>query len=104
MTRFTIATFVVLGSLCAAPVLAADIAAGKARSDEICADCHGDEGYGDDTFPSIVGMPVEEFAKAMQEYKDGTRDNKKMMKIAKQLSDADVANLAAYFAQFKPAN
>lgn len=92
-----------VGTLCAGPLLAADVEAGKAKSEELCADCHGDEGYGDDTFPSIAGMPVEEFTKAMQEYKEGSRDNARMTKIAKKLSDAEVADLAAYFAQFTPA-
>ena len=100
MKKMTYSIVFVVGALFAGPLCAADVAAGQAMSDELCADCHGEKGYGDDTFPSVAGMPVEDFTKAMQEYRDGTRDHRKMVKIAKDLSDADIADLAAYFAQF----
>jgi cytochrome c553 len=38
----------------------------------------------------------------MKEYQAGTRTKSpKMIKMAKKLSDADIANLAAYFATLK---
>ena len=52
---------------------AADVAAGKALAEESCADCHGDDGAGDDDYPAITGLSVEKFTKAIQEYQDGTR-------------------------------
>ena len=83
------------------PTYAADVAAGKAKSDA-CVDCHGDDGTGDDESPDIAGMPVEKFTKAMKEFQNGTRTKSaKMVKEAKKLSDADVANLAAYYLSLK---
>ncbi len=89
-------------ALLAAPVHAADVAAGKALAEESCIDCHGDDGAGDDDYPAITGMSVEKFTKAMQEYQNGTRTKStKMTKDAKKVSAAQVADLAAYYATIK---
>jgi len=89
-------------ALLAVPVNAADVAAGKALAAESCADCHGDDGAGDDDYPAIAGMSVEKFTKAMQEYQNGTRTkNPKMTKEAKKLSAAQIADLSAYYAKLK---
>ncbi|MGA7179151.1 MAG: c-type cytochrome [Thiobacillaceae bacterium] len=81
----------------AGPVWAGDAAAGKAISDG-CAGCHGDDGKGD---PPIAGMAEADFIKAMKDYQSGAKENKKMAKATKDLSDDDIANLAAYFATLK---
>jgi len=89
-------------ALLAAPVHAADVAAGKALAEESCIDCHGDDGAGYDDYPAITGMSVEKFTKAMQEYQNGTRTKStKMTKEAKKVSAAQVADLAAYYATIK---
>jgi len=89
-------------ALIAAPTYAADAAAGKAKAEASCVDCHGDDGKGDDESPAIAGLSVEKFTKAIQEYQNGTRTkNAKMAKEAKKLSAADVANLAAYYSALK---
>jgi cytochrome c553 len=89
------------GALIAAPSYAGDAAAGKTKA-EACVDCHGDDGKGDDENPSIAGMSVEKFTKAMTEYQNGTRTkDAKMAKAAKKLTPADVADLAAYFSMLK---
>jgi cytochrome c553 len=86
----------------AAPVHAADVAAGKALAEEACVDCHGDDGKGDDENPVINGWAVDKFTKAMQEYANGTRTkSQKMTKEAKKLSAAQIADLAAYYATLK---
>jgi len=86
----------------AAPVHAADVAAGKALAEEACVDCHGDDGKGDDENPAINGWAVDKFTKAMQEYAAGTRTkSQKMIKEAKKLSAAQIADLAAYYATLK---
>jgi cytochrome c553 len=88
--------------LAGGPVLAADVAAGKARAEESCIDCHGEDGKGDEDSPDVTGMSVAEFTKAMQEYQNGTRTKSaKMAKEAKKLSAAQVADLAAYYATLK---
>jgi len=102
MNRLLFTTMLAAGAMLAAPGYAADAAAGKAKAEEACVDCHGEDGAGDADYPAVKGMSVAEFTKAMQEYKDGTRTKSpKMTKEAKKLSDADVANLAAYYATLK---
>jgi cytochrome c553 len=76
---------------------AGDAGAGKAKS-EACAQCHGDNGKED---PPIAGMAEADFTKAMKAYQSGERKNKKMAKVATGLSDADIADLAAYYASLK---
>jgi len=102
MNKLTLSALLAAGVLIAAPTYAADVAAGKKIAEGSCADCHGDDGKGDDEFPGIAGMSVEKFTKAIQEYQDGTRTKSpKMAKEAKKLSAADVANLAAYYSTLK---
>ena len=102
MTKVTLMIMLATSMLLAAPGYAADVAAGKAKAEEACADCHGDDGAGDADYPAVNGMSVEKFTKAMLEYQNGTRTKSaKMTKEAKKLSDADIANLAAYYATLK---
>ena len=94
------------GALAWAPVHAADVAAGKAKAEESCVDCHGDDGKGDDESPDIVKLTEKEFVTAMQEFQNGKRNDpdkmaQKMVRAAKRLSAADVANLAAYYKTLK---
>jgi cytochrome c553 len=96
----------VAGALACAPTYAADVAAGKAKAGEVCVDCHGDDGKGDDESPDIVKMTEKEFVQAMQEFQSGKRNDpdkmaQKMVREAKKLSAADITNLAAYYQTLK---
>ena len=87
-----------LGLMLAVPVAqAGDAGAGKAKS-EGCALCHGDTGKED---PVIAGMDEAKFIQAMHAFQSGERKFKKMAKAATPLSDADIADLAAYYATLK---
>lgn len=79
---------------------AGDVAAGEAKA-KACAGCHGANGEGKKDNPKIAGMATADFVKALADYNSGARDNKTMARIAKKLSDDDVANLAAYYASLK---
>jgi len=83
--------------LAASSVNAGDAGAGKAKS-EGCAACHGDTGKED---PAIAGMDEAKFIKEMKAYQSGERKHKKMMKAVAGLSDADIADMAAYYATLK---
>lgn len=90
----------VLASSCMALTFVAhagDATAGKAKS-ENCANCHGDSGKDD---PPIAGMDAAKFMQAMKEYQSGTRNHKKMAKATKDLSEADIADLGAYYSSLK---
>lgn len=76
---------------------AGDASAGKAKS-ENCAQCHGEDGKED---PAIAGMEEAKFIQAMKDYQAGARKHKKMEKAASGLTDADIGDLAAYYASLK---
>ena len=100
MNKVSMSALLAALALIASPTYAADVAAGKAIAEAGCADCHGDDGKGDDENSPIAGMSVADFTKAMTEYQDGTRTkDAKMAKAAKKMTAADVANLAAYYAK-----
>ena len=102
MNRLIPPLLLAAGALFAVSGHAADAAKGKALAEEACADCHGDDGAGDEDYPAIAGMSVEKFSKAMLEYQNGTRTkSQKMTKEAKKLSAAQIADVAAYYATLK---
>ena len=76
---------------------AGDASAGKGKS-ENCAQCHGEDGKED---PAIAGMEEAKFIQAMKDYQAGARKHKKMEKAATGLTDADIGDLAAYYASLK---
>ncbi|HYL24832.1 MAG TPA: cytochrome c [Burkholderiales bacterium] len=77
-----------------------DPQAGKARAAG-CAGCHGANGEGKSPNPPLAGKPEVEFIQAMKDYKSGKRTNPVMKGLASNLSDQDLANLAAYYASLK---
>jgi cytochrome c553 len=86
--------------LIAAPIAqAADIEAGKAKVAAVCAACHGANGVSvSDTIPNLAAQRAGYLETQLKALKDGTRKNPIMNAIAAQLSPADMANVAAYFA------
>lgn len=77
---------------------AGDAKAGR-RAATACQTCHGMDGLSKlPEAPNLAGQVEIYLAKALGEYRDGTRSNEVMNVVAKPLSDADIANLAAYYA------
>jgi cytochrome c553 len=91
-----------------APAAAAkgDPAKGKEKT-RMCEGCHGIEGWRT-AFPEVYRVPklggqhAAYIAQALHEYKRGDRSHPSMRAIAGSLSDQDIANLAAYYAQGVP--
>jgi cytochrome c553 len=81
---------------------AGDAAAGQHKN-AMCQGCHGIPGY-KTAFPSVYNVPklggqhAGYMVKALQAYKSGERSHPTMRAIAAGLSDADMADLAAYYA------
>lgn len=74
-----------------------DAARGQALASR-CVSCHGANGInGQAMWPSLAGQSKDYLLSAIKSYK-AERKNGMMNKIAKDLSDADAAALAAYFA------
>ena len=61
-----------------------------------CHTCHQASGT-DDGIPSITGWPTRDFVTAMHAYKNAHRPHPVMQMIARNLSDEEIAALAAYF-------
>ena len=80
---------------------AADIAAGKAKS-AMCAACHGPAGISSNPmWPNLAGQQEVYLSKQIAGFKVGTRKDPMMAGIVAGLTDADIANLAAYYASLK---
>ena len=78
-------------------VYAGDASAGLEKS-KSCVACHGASGEGVGGKNKIAGLSVGKFKDAMAAYKTGTRKHAMMQMFAAKLSDADVADLAAFYA------
>jgi cytochrome c553 len=76
-------------------VRAGDPAAGKAQS-LACEACHVSETAASDV-PRLAGQRETYLAKQLQAFKAGDRKDPAMRAIASQLSDSDIANLAAFW-------
>jgi cytochrome c553 len=71
--------------------------AGAAKS-AICSACHGANGNSvNPEWPSLAGQHAEYIAEQLQLFKSGVRNNPVMLGMAVGLSDADMADLGAYF-------
>ena len=78
---------------------AADIEAGKAKVQTVCAACHGAAGVSvSDAIPNLAGQKAANVETQLKALKEGTRKNPIMNAIATQLSADDMANVAAFFA------
>lgn len=92
---------VLLASLFSLPALSADIEAGKAKS-MICAACHGADGISlIPMYPNLKGQKAQYLEKQLKAFKDGTRKDPVMAPMAMPLTDADIANVAAYYESLK---
>lgn len=93
-----------LGALMLAPVAhAGDIERGGSIS-MTCAACHGAEGVSPlpDMYPDLAGQPESELIEKLQGYRSGDLDDPVMQAQAANLSDQDIADLAAYFSAQEP--
>ncbi|QKT04661.1 cytochrome c4 [Ectothiorhodospiraceae bacterium 2226] len=65
-----------------------------------CFTCHGAEGEGDRAaaFPRLAGQSGFYLYKQLQDYAYGHRPNEVMTPIARELSDSDMEDVAAYYA------
>jgi len=83
-----------------------DPAAGKAKVEEVCAACHGANGVSvSDNIPNLAAQRSAYIESQLRAFRDGARKAPNatstiatMAAIANQLSQADIVNVAAYFA------
>lgn len=76
-----------------------DAAAGKALATN-CAGCHGPTGIsGNRAWPHLAGQKSMYVANSLKAFRAGLRKDPMMAGVTRGLSDADIANLAAYYAE-----
>lgn len=76
-----------------------DVAAGKKRYLENCVNCHAKTGKGVASFPSLVGKDANYISNRLMKYRARERvgpNSALMYSWAANLSDDEIANLAAY--------
>ena len=97
------AAWLAAGSVLAQGATGGDPAAGALKV-QMCQGCHGIEGWRTAypevyPVPRIAGQHQAYLVKALQEYKSGERTHPSMRAIAASLSEKDMADVAAYYAQ-----
>lgn len=95
--------FISLGlSLLFLNVYAQDVKAGRDKADAACALCHGVNGIATmPSAPNLAGQPPIYVSEQLKHYRNGKRQHEVMGVIAKPLTDADIANLAAWYSSIK---
>ena len=81
------------------PLMVKDFNRGVMSKTMTCADCHGDNGLGDEDTPAIAGLDEASHVKELKAFKSGERvdEDEMMIDYVEDLSDQDMADLAAYF-------
>jgi cytochrome c553 len=82
----------------ASALAAGDAAAGRRKAVQ-CQTCHGLDGLSKlPEAPNLAGQPEPYLVKSLNDFRQGVRKNEMMSIVSQALSDADVADLAAYYA------
>ena len=91
-----------LAALAAAgPAAAGDVQAGRQKA-QVCSVCHGPLGlHTAPDAPSLAGQPALYVAAQLRAYRSGARKHEVMKVMAQPLTDADIDNLAAWYASIK---
>jgi cytochrome c553 len=87
--------------LLAGAAAAADPQAGRKKA-AACAVCHGQAGLSTvPNAPHLAGQPAIYLEEQLKSYRSGQRRHEQMSVVAKPLSDADIADLAAWFSSIR---
>ena len=79
----------------------ADAAAGRSKA-QMCAPCHGANGLAvTPNTPHLAGQPEPYLVDQLKAYRSGKRAHEVMGVVAKPLTDADISDLAAWFASLE---
>ncbi len=69
---------------------------------QVCSACHGTSGisaYEQTQAPIIAGQYADYIVRALKDYKSGARENAVMQGMSANLSEQDMTDIAAYYAQ-----
>ena len=108
MTKILLSAAAVAAALTCSPASAQGAASGDAAKGAQkvlqCSGCHGIDGWRT-AFPEVYRVPriggqhEAYLVKALQQYKNGDRSHPSMRAIAAPLTEQDMVDLAAYYAQ-----
>jgi cytochrome c553 len=80
-----------------------DKAKARAIVDRLCVACHGLDGNSPQpAHPKLAGLQPEYLLKQLRDYRKGARKSEVMEPMVKELTEDDMASLAAYYAEQKP--
>jgi cytochrome c553 len=89
-------------SACGQGIASGDPQLGQDKS-TMCAQCHGRNGISIvPIYPNLAGQKEQYLILSLKAYRSGERVNMAMTPHARKLSDEDIADLAAYYAQMDP--
>jgi cytochrome c553 len=84
------------------PAAAAPANPGRAKAQQACAVCHGELGRSTaPDAPHLAGQPEPYLVAQLRAYRSGARRHEVMNVIAKPLTDAEIQQLAAWFASLR---
>jgi cytochrome c553 len=94
----------VLALVVARQAVAADLEAGRRKAQGACASCHGADGNSTiPAVPSLAGQPLSYTHWQLVLFRDGRRRDPQMSPVAANLTDAEIADLAAFYGAQTPA-
>ena len=104
MKKIIFSLLLTVGAISTANAVEGDAEAGKAKA-AVCGACHGATGVNPNpNYPDIAGQHAAYTAKQLADFKSGARTDMMMAPMAANLSEQDMADLAAYFSNQKRAS
>ncbi|HZX30595.1 MAG TPA: c-type cytochrome [Rhodocyclaceae bacterium] len=78
--------------------------AGKEKSRvEVCQECHGEDGNSEEAkFPKLTGQHAAYIVKQIHDFQTGARKHEIMTGMASAIREADLVDIAAWFASNRP--
>jgi cytochrome c553 len=97
MKKIIFSLLLTIGVINTAIAVEGDADAGKAKA-AVCGACHGPTGLSSiPTYPNLAGQKAAYIVQQLANFKSGARVNMMMAPMAANLSEQDMADLAAYF-------
>lgn len=83
-------------------ILQGDVERGAGLS-QVCGMCHGTNGISNiPIYPNLAGQKEQYLVIQLKAFRSGERVNMAMTSHAQKLTDQDIADLSAYYAQLNP--
>jgi cytochrome c553 len=104
MKKIIFSLLLTMGAVNTAMAVEGNVDAGEAKA-AMCGACHGATGISPSpTYPNLAGQKDAYIIKQLTDFKSGARTDMMMAPMAANLSEQDMADLAAYFSVQKRSN